>query len=846
MNTNDYGPGSLRQAIFDVNNVSGTTPGVDEIDFDIPGNGPFTIQPGLSLGEPLPRILNYVTIDATTQPGYTPGHPMIELDGTYAIRQDGTGSGLEFDVSTPDASTVSGLVINRFIQEGILVDPLDQAPVQIKNNFIGTDVTGSIALANGDDGILVDTNQSSVSITNNVISGNLNQGVELYSSGSYIDQNLIGTDATGTYAIGNGTNGVDIGAGSAGNQITSNVISGNGGDGVVVFGPTGQDLIQGNYIGTDVTGTASVGNGQAGLAIINSPNNIIGGTSAGAQNVVSGNVGDGISVGGPGSTGNLVQGNFVGINADGTAPIGNGSQPNSADYGIRVGLGGASFNTVSGNVVSGNLRGGLSIDNLAFDNLVVDNRIGTDPSGKLAIGNVDGGMIIQSDAHNNVVQNNLISGNLGPGLNIAGSPGAVNNLVEGNYIGTDVTGTAALGNQGDGVDVYLSLNTIGGTTPGSANVISGNAFNGISLGGSEATGIAVEGNLIGTSIDGTSQLGNGGNGIEVFGGASADTIGGSSSGAGNVVSGNTLDGISIHDPGTEGILVQGNLIGTSVDGTSRLGNGNNGVEVSSGASSNTIGGTTGGAGNIIAFNGSNGVTVGLDVLDAALENAILENSIFTNSGLGIDVDNTAPQAAPVLTGAINNGSQTTITGTVTGAPNASFRIEFFSNPAGTSQGKTYLGFLDVMTNGSGAASFSFAPASTVAPGLNITATTTDPDGNTSEFSAAATVQSNVTSDLSVKFGGFIYNRKTRQFSQTLTITNISGAAIMGPIDLVLLNLNNATLVNQTGVTQGNTFITVLSSGSLGVGQSLTVTLIFADPTLGPITYTPEFLSGPFQ
>ena len=101
-----------------------------------------------------------------------------------------------------------------------------------------------------------------------------------------------------------------------------------------------------------------------------------------------------------------------------------------------------------------------------------------------------------------------------------------------------------------------------------------------------------------------------------------------------------------------------------------------------------------------------------------------------------------------------------------------------------------------------------------------------------------------TNSIKVSLGGLVYNRTTRQFTQTLTITNISGAAIAGPIELVLLNLNNATLVNQTGVTQGSPYITVLSSGSLGVGQSVTIALVFADPTLATITYTPEFLAGP--
>jgi fibronectin-binding autotransporter adhesin len=102
---------------------------------------------------------------------------------------------------------------------------------------------------------------------------------------------------------------------------------------------------------------------------------------------------------------------------------------------------------------------------------------------------------------------------------------------------------------------------------------------------------------------------------------------------------------------------------------------------------------------------------------------------------------------------------------------------------------------------------------------------------------------NVTSDLSVKLGGFVYNRTTRQFSQTVTIKNTSGAAIVGPISLLFLNLENATPVGQTGTYQGSPYITVLSSGSLGVGQSLTFTLVFVDPTLAAISYTSEFFSG---
>ena len=197
--------------------------------------------------------------------------------------------------------------------------------------------------------------------------------------------------------------------------------------------------------------------------------------------------------------------------------------------------------------------------------------------------------------------------------------------------------------------------------------------------------------------------------------------------------------------------------------------------------------------------------------------------------------------------ALNGTNQTSITGTVTGSGNATLRVEFFSNPAGTSQGETYLGFVVVTTNGSGAGSFTFSPTSVVAVGLDITATATDSSGNTSEFAAPETVQAapvNLTGDVSVKTGGFTYNRTTHEFTQTDSITNTSGAPIPGPIELELVNLKNGVLVNESGTYQGDRYITVLPSGSLGVGQSVNITLIFTDPTLAEITYTPVFFAGP--
>jgi parallel beta-helix repeat protein len=453
----------------------------------------------------------------------------------------------------------------------------------------------------------------------------------------------------------------------------------------------------------------------------------------------------------------------------------------------------------------------------------------------------DGVQVFGSGA---VISDNVFSGNQFNGITLVFSS---NNSVTGNIVGLDAAGDAADANGNSGIVIIGgSDNTIGGTSAGEGNIVSGNGADGIVVygAGDIANGNLIEGNYVGTDATGTFAIGNVSNGVLVFDGASSNTIG-----PGNVISGNQSAGVYIFDGGTAASanIVQGNLIGTDVTGTVAIGNSLEGVFIGDGASGNMIGGTVSGAANIIAFNGGNGVQVGDDVHDAALKNAILENSIVSNTDLGIDIDNSAPQAAPVLGIALSSSSQTSITGTVTGAHNTTLRVEFFSNPAGTGQGKTYLGFLNVTTSGSGVGSFTFTPASVVAVGLNITATATDPHGNTSEFSAPDNVQAapvNVNADLSVTPGGFVYNRTTREFCQTITIKNTSGAPIPGPIELELVNLRNATLVNSSGTYQGNPYITILSSGSFGIGQSLTFTLYFSDPTLATISYTSEFLAGP--
>ncbi|HEY6564867.1 MAG TPA: hypothetical protein VIY86_10250, partial [Pirellulaceae bacterium] len=381
-NVNDAGAGSLRQAILDANANSGG----DAIHFNIAGGGPHTISP-LSA---LPTITDNVTIDGWSEPDFA-GTPIIELDGSSA----GSGvDGLFLGIGS-DGSTVRGLVINRF----------------------------------GDDGVEVDS------------SGNFFQGLYL------------GTNVTGTVALGNIDEGIDFNAPATNNLLggtTSadrNVISGNISSGILVQGSG--NTIRGNYIGTNAMGTAAVGNGQGGVDVTNASNSI-GGTASGSGNVVSGNSGSGIWIHSGAATSNLIQGNYVGTTADGMAALANSQDGVLLDVGSSgTVVGGTAVG--AGNVLSGNGFSGISITN-SSSNAVLGNYLGTNRLGNGAIANASHGVLINSGSTNNVIGSsapgggNVISGNVSAGVRIIG-PATTNNSVQGNYVGTDATGSVALGNR---------------------------------------------------------------------------------------------------------------------------------------------------------------------------------------------------------------------------------------------------------------------------------------------------------------------------------------------------------------------------------------------------------------
>jgi hypothetical protein len=519
-------------------------------------------------------------------------------------------------------------------------------------------------------------------------------------------------------------------------------VTGDTGIWITGVGATGNKIV-GNYIGTNADGTASLPNGIGVLIDAGASGNTIGGTNPGDANVISGNIPSQITIKDAGTTNNLVEGNLIGTNADGTVPI---FMLFSSTGGISIGSG-ASDNTVGGvfsgarNVISGNQIG---VDLGESGNVVEGNYVGTNATGTAPIPNQIG---VNIEGSANTIggtisgAGNLISGNLF-GLIIQNSS-ATGNVVQGNLIGADASGTIALGN-GTGITIQGSGsdNLIGGTTAQTRNVISGNG-SGMVIAPND-TGNVIQGNFIGTDVSGRIALGNV-DGIDLQ--ASGNIVGGTQPGAGNVISGNSRTGVSIdgQPSAISGNLIEGNFIGTDVTGTLRLGNGGDGVAIGN-ISGNTIGGSLPGAGNVIAFNNGKGV----NVLDAAsVGDAILSNTIFSNAHLGIDLGgdgvtlntpggpHTGPnnlQNYPVLRPYVAAG---TLVGTLNSTPSTTFRLEFFANPtwdpSGHGQGRDFLGSLMVTTDAQGNASFTFN-FTPIAGEPIITATATDPAGNTSEFS----------------------------------------------------------------------------------------------------------------
>lgn len=396
--------------------------GADRIAFNIAG--PAVIQPA----EQLPDVAQKVTIDGTTEPDFA-GVPVVNIDQGAT-----SATGLE---TTADEVVIKGLAITDFSFEGLRIGGdrnrivgnlvgVDAAGAdhgngtgvslegnrntvgggsdaarnvvsgnngngvssggnanRIRGNYIGADLFGDDPLPNQFSGVSV--SGADVEVVGNLISGNGNEGVliDAVAVETIVRSNLIGTNSAGGGALGN-----DDGITVRGKRATiggprakhRNVISGNDFDGIELQSTflVGRNVVLGNYIGTDATGVTEIANGSDGISILVSNRNVIGGDEPGEANVISGNGGNGVLIGG-GATdtdSNVVAGNIIGRGADGLVEIPNaGSGVRITARGVDNLIGGTAAGT--GNLIASNLGGGVSVGgNLtSFDDSVLRNSI---------------------------------------------------------------------------------------------------------------------------------------------------------------------------------------------------------------------------------------------------------------------------------------------------------------------------------------------------------------------------------------------------------------------------------------------------------------------------------------
>ena len=421
---------TLRAAIQEAND----TPGPDTINFNIASTSK-TIAPAT----PLPPITEQVTIN-----GYSQANAVVNTNATgnnavLKITLDGVNAGADADglVIQGNDSLIRGLVIQRFDGSGIEITGNRNV---IAGNLIGTNLAGTESRENttgvtvrGSENVIGGTTRAS----RNLISGNDAYGVEIRdaaATGNNVRNNYIGTNKAGTAALGNGSHGVVI-VFAPNNTIGGatperrNVISGNNDNGVRQLGEDAGIVITGNYIGTNAAGTAAVGNLSRGVTVEDAVNAVIGGTVAGARNVISGNRLEGLEF--VFTNGGTAQGNLIGTKADGTGDLGNGRKGiYIVAGGVVVGGSGSAANVISGNT---DIGVHVNYSNETVPNQILGNVIrlndlsgvfvsddGATVAGNLIFQNGQDGVQVHAEAQGTRISANQIYANGQLGIDLVG------------------------------------------------------------------------------------------------------------------------------------------------------------------------------------------------------------------------------------------------------------------------------------------------------------------------------------------------------------------------------------------------------------------------------------------
>jgi len=795
-NTNDSGTGSLREAISSSNTIMGA----DTIIFNIPiGDAGYNSTSDtwlISLQSPLPYLVGgNLFIDGSSQPGYN-GTPKIAISTNFpsfvlwafgifssnnkikGFQINGFANGILLSEPSGTTNTIescfigtnhnatsalpntNGVVINNSSNGNVIINNIISGNtangIVIKNsnnthiigNKIGTDHSGTYSIPN-ENGIIADSSSNNiiggiVSSERNLISGNSQSGIlitGITSTNNIIQGNYIGTDISGTLKLSN-LYGITV-TKASGNIIgRKNVISGNTDIGILFTGKhTRNNLVKGNYIGTDYTGTQLLDNHKGVVMKSLANSNLIGGNTAVDRNIISGNLEIGIYI--EAADSNRITGNYIGTDITGMNKVAIGTigmndslvQGNGVEFNIMAKhniLGGPSFG--ERNIISGHKVYGVVYYGHCNNNTTINNFIGTDVTSKNPLPNATGICFDCASNHNDVI-NCVLSGNIGYGLFYV-TRGTEYNRLLGNMIGVDSSGTMAVPNDiGMVVSTGTANNIIGGSSASERNIFSGNNLSGLMITNQLTENNMIKGNYFGTDITGTIAIPN-------LYGVMFSTYTKHNTLDSNLISGNILAGLIINEEADSNIIT-GNKIGTDISGTQNLGNGSGGIYIDQGAKYNTIG--TQSSPNIIAFNSAGGILI---KNDNSKFNKISGNSIFENDGLGIDIFpfgvintndagdvDTGPADmlnSPVIDMAQYNSGNTFIEGYVDCPNPLNSMIEIFvASPdiSGCGQGKRFVGIALPDINGNWNLS-----TNSLLPTDIITATTIDNTGNTSEFS----------------------------------------------------------------------------------------------------------------
>ncbi len=503
-------------------------------------------------------------------------------------------------------------------------------------------------------------------------------------------------------------------------------------------------ILQSNYINIEVAPT--------NLAVVDTLNDVLDGDTSNIANLNRDRGADGrISLReallAAGNTGEAVTISFA---VNGTISV-QEMLPDLRNFSGGITIRGEGNVAIDGSLLSGlipgliivspdNLIQGLDIVNfpgpgiylagsMATDNRIQGCLIGT--NGTNAMGN-DVGVYIEN-ASNNLVggsennAGNVISGNTTNGVLIFGTQSS-GNQISGNLIGLNLSGTSALPNGKPGIALLSGArnNLIGGTTLNEGNIISGNKEAGIEINGSQTQDNLIINCYIGINITGAQAVGNDGAGVHIRGGAQNTYIGGTEEGEWNLISGNLGSGILIDGVGTSGTIIRNAVIGADIEGNpgnQMLGNQEHGISVVNGASNHQILGMDAAMRNIIAGNQLYGVHAAGANTSAV---TISENIIFDNTMGGILLEDGANNniAAPLLMGS----------NPVNGTAPAGSTVEIFVGAG--NQGEQFVESVEAFGG-----FFSGTTDMSEFAGMNITATATDANGNTSEFSGPVTITS---------------------------------------------------------------------------------------------------------